>query len=333
MTAFDDEKISRRRAALWLGLSPLLAMAPRASGDQQAASVNTPEGGQLIKLPMKEGSLRFAVMGDSGRGDRGQYEMAAQMVKVWKEFPFDLMIMAGDNIYGGDSPSEMKRKFETPYKPLIDGGVIFHASLGNHDNPNQRFYKLFNMGTNRFYTFRPPKSQNIRFFALDSTYIDKEQLDWLEKELASSVSDWKIAFFHHPLYSSGKTHGSSLETRAALEPLFVKYNVSAVFSGHDHFYERIKPQKGGIVYWVSGAGGSLRKGDIRASDLSAKAFDTDYHFMICEIAGNELFFQAISRAGVTIDSGVIQRQEGSETISAPLPPPPATAVPSPTPVI
>ena len=129
----------------------------------------------------------------------------------------------------------------------------------------------------------------MRFFALDTDYLDKPQLDWLEKELSSSSSDWKIAFFHHPLYSSGKTHGSALESRAVLEPLFVKYGVSAVFSGHDHLYERIKPQKGGIVYWVSGAGGSLRKGDLRATDMTAKGFDSDYHFMIVEIAGDDLY--------------------------------------------
>ena len=147
----------------------------------------------------------------------------------------------------------------------------------------------------------------MRFFALDTDYLDKPQLDWLEKELSSSSSDWKIAFFHHPLYSSGKTHGSALESRAVLEPLFVKYGVSAAFSGHDHFYERIKPQKGGIVYWVSGAGGSLRKGDLRATDMTAKGFDRDYHFMIVEIAGDDLYFQAISRTGATIDSGVVHR--------------------------
>ena len=201
----------------------------------------------------------------------------------------------------------MVAKFEAPYKPLLDAGVKFWASLGNHDNPNQRFYKLFNMDGNRYYTFRPARSTNVRFFAIDSNYIDKEQLDWLEKELSSSTSDWKIAFFHHPPYSSGRTHGSALETRAVLEPLFVKYGVSAVFNGHDHFYERSKPQKGGIVYWVSGAGGSLRKGDIRRTDLTAKGFDTDYHFMIAEISGDDLHFQAVSRTGTTIDSGVLHR--------------------------
>jgi hypothetical protein len=267
-----------------------------------------------LTLPRKDGSVRFAVMGDTGRGTKEQYEVAKQMVAFHGEFPFDFVIMLGDNIYGSDTPVDMENKFGVPYKPLLDGGVVFHAVLGNHDNPNQRFYKSFNMGGERYYTFRASKGGiskltegGVRFFALDSDYLDQPQLDWLEKELSSSSSDWKIAFFHHPLYSSGKTHGSALESRAVLEPLFVKYGVSAVFSGHDHVYERIKPQKGGIVYWVSGAGGSLRKGDIRATDMTAKGFDTDYHFMIVEIAGDDLYFQAISRLGVTIDSGVVHR--------------------------
>jgi 3',5'-cyclic AMP phosphodiesterase CpdA len=176
----------------------------------------------------------------------------------------------------------------------------------------------------------------VRFFALDSDYLDKEQVDWLEKELSSSSSDWKIPFFHHPLYSSGKTHGSALETRAVLEPLFVEYGVSAVFSGHDHFYERIKPQKGGIVYWVSGAAGSLRKGDIGATDMTAKAFDSDYHFMIVEITGDDLHFQAISRTGATIDSGVVHRPgaaapaAGASRTPSPAPVPVAAAAVSPT---
>jgi hypothetical protein len=231
----------------------------------------------------------------------------------------------------------MANKFATPYKLLLDAGVLFHAALGNHDNPNQRFYKLFNMGGQRYYTFRASKGGiskltegGVRFFAVDTDYLDHPQIDWLEKELSASSSDWKISFFHHPLYSSGKTHGSALESRAILEPLFVKYGVSAAFSGHDHLYERIKPQKGGIVYWVSGAGGSLRKRGLRTTDMTAKGFDTDYHFMIVEIAGDDLYFQAISRTGATVDSGVVHRPGAPEAGAsrAPSPEPVPVAVPA-----
>jgi hypothetical protein len=287
--------------ACWLALaavSPAAAQAPAASG---------------LTLPLKDGSVRFAVMGDTGTGDAPQYEVARQMAAFHAVFPFAFVIMLGDNIIGSDTPADMAKKFTTPYKALLDAGVVFHAVLGNHDNPTQRFYTPFNMGGERYYTFRASKggaaesTGGVRFFALDTDYLDAPQLAWLEKELAASSSDWKISIFHHPLYSSGGTHGSSLESRALLEPLFVKYGMSAAFSGHDHFYERSKPQKGGIVYWVAGAGGRLRSGDLRASAMTAKGFDSDNHFMIVEIAGEDLYFQTISRTGATVDSGVVHR--------------------------
>ena len=300
-------RISRLFVVFWVALCSATP-APLAAAAAAQAPVTS-----ALTLPLKDGSVRFAVMGDTGDGSPEQYAVAKQMVAVRNEFPFDFVIMVGDNIIGADAPVDMRTKFETPYKPLLDAGVVFQAALGNHDNPNQRLYKPFNMGGERYYTFRASKGGvskltegGVRFFAIDTDYLDKPQLDWLEKELSSSSSDWKIAFFHHPLYSFG-THGSALESRAVLEPLFVKYGVSAVFSGHDHVYERIKPQKGGIVYWVSGSAGMLRKGDIHASDTIAKGFDSDYEFMIVEITGNDLYFQAISRTGETIDSGVVHR--------------------------
>ena len=75
---------------------------------------------------------------------------------------------------------------------MLDAGVKFYAALGNHDNPNERFYKGFNMNGERFYTFKP--KAGVRIFALDSNYMDPKQLEWLEKELAASGSDWKICF-------------------------------------------------------------------------------------------------------------------------------------------
>jgi len=263
---------------------------------------------QELRLPLHEGSTRFAVIGDTGTAAQAQYDIGKQMAAFHERFPFTFVIMVGDNIYGNDSAGDYQRKFELPYKPLIDAGVKFYASLGNHDNPNQNAYKFFNMGQQRFYSFKP--NQGVRFFALDSNYMDRPQLEWLQKELSSSGSEWKIPFFHHPLYSSGRTHGSNESLRTQLEPLFVEHGVDVVFSGHDHFYERVKPQKG-IYYFVSGAGGSLRKGDIRpGTGLTEVGFDTDYHFMLVEIEGRDLYFQAIARTGKTIDSGVIHQAEG-----------------------
>jgi predicted phosphodiesterase len=258
---------------------------------------------QELTLPLKTDSVRFAAIGDMGNGNKVQYEVAEQMIAYRRRFPFEFVLMLGDDLIGGKSPSDYQNKFELPYKALLDAGVKFYAVFGNHDISNERFYKLFNMNGQQYYTY---KKSNVRFFALDSNYMTPQQLSWLEKELQNSGSDWKICYFHHPLYSSGATHGSSTELRLLLEPLFIKYGVQVVFAGHDHVYERVKPQKG-IYYFTEGASGELRKGDLRKTDLTAAGYDQDCSFMLVEIAGDELYFQTISRTGRTVDSGMIRR--------------------------
>jgi hypothetical protein len=259
---------------------------------------------QTTQLPLEEGSVRFAVIGDAGTGGSRQLQLAQQLARSRERFPFTFAIMLGDNLYGRERASDYEDKFERPYKPLLDAGVRFHAALGNHDEPNQRFYKPFNMNGERYYTFSP--RNGVRFFALDSNQMDPAQLQWLEKALAASGSDWKICFFHHPPYSSGDRHGSDEILREQLEPLFVKHGVSVVFTGHEHFYERVKPQRG-ISYFIVGSSAKLRRGDLERKDLTAKGYDQGYTFLLAEIAGDQLYFQAISHEGKTIDSGVIRR--------------------------
>jgi predicted phosphodiesterase len=252
----------------------------------------------------KPDAVRFAVIGDNGTGDRYEYEVAQQMVTSHQQFPFDLVLMLGDNIYGGQTAKDFVQKFEQPYRPLLDAGVRFYASLGNHDSQTNRLYKPFNMGGDRYYTFA---RKNVRFFVLDSDYIDPKQMVWIDEALKGSSDDWKICYFHHPLYSDGGRHGSQMDLRVLLEPVFVKYGVNVVFSGHDHIYERLKPQRG-INYFVSGAAGQVRKGDLRQSEMTAAGFDQDQSFMLVEVTGHDLSFQAISRTGKIVDSGVLHKE-------------------------
>jgi len=263
-----------------------------------------------LTMPNKADSFKFAVLGDFGTGSKEQYELAAIMKRVHDQYPFDLVTLVGDNLYGSERPQDFKKKFEDPYKPLLDAGVKFYASLGNHDDPQeQRNYKLFNMDGKRYYSFKPDTKQSVRFFVLETSYPTPEQIAWFEQELKASNSDWKIPYFHHPPYSSGERHGSDPQIRSSLEPLFLKYNVSVVLTGHDHFYERTKPQKG-IVYFVVGSGGQLRKGNIDTrTGLSAAGNDQDQSFMIAEINGDEMWFNAISRQGKVFDSGSLTRRK------------------------
>lgn len=286
------------------GLGSQVASQTPKRGNASGAKVAAPA--LKITLPRKEGSVRFLAIGDTGTGSSQQHELAEVMFRSHADFPFELVLMMGDNMYGGEAPKDFQNKFEGVYRPLIDQKVKFYASLGNHDEPAQRFYQHFNMDGKEYYRFT---RGNVAFYSLNSNYMDKKQLEWLHSELAKDTSEWKIAFMHHPPYSSGGKHGSDTQVREVVEPIFVKYGVNVVLTGHDHFYERVKPQKG-IYYFVSGAGGKLRSGDVKNnSPLTDKAFDTDMSFMLIEIAGDQMYFQVLSRAGETVDVGVLPLQK------------------------
>ncbi len=280
-------------------LAALVLLAALACGPAPRPAASRPE---TLQLPLERGSVRFAVIGDSGSGNAPQYEIGRRMSEAHAEFPFDFVIMLGDNLYGLERPSDYRRKFELPYAALLERGVQFYAALGNHDNLNQRFYEPFHMGGERYYSF---EKGDARFFALDSTYMDPRQLEWLERELASASEPWKLAFFHHPIYSSGAFHGAELDLRELLEPLFVKHGVRVVFSGHEHFYERIKPQHG-VHYFIAGGSARLRRGNIRQTEITARGFDTDNSFMVVEIAGDTLHFETLSRTGARVEAGTIE---------------------------
>lgn len=294
-------------AILWLAVGTACGDAPRAvRRDPQVVS------GDYTPPPvLRPGSLKFAVIGDSGRWSRAQRETAARLRDEHDRFPFELVLMLGDNNYGDGSPASYIVRFEEPYKSLIDARVSFFASLGNHDPPEQWRYSLFNMAGRRYYSFErrygmlpPLAGGRAQFFALDTVTLTSEQIVWIDRELSKSTADWKILFFHHPIYTSGRYADSAALTRRALEPLFIEHGVDVVFSGHEHLYERVLPQSG-VVYFVAGASGSVRAGDLQRAPFHAAGYDRDLSFMLVEIAGDAMYFRAVSRTGEIVDSGKI----------------------------
>jgi 3',5'-cyclic AMP phosphodiesterase CpdA len=258
--------------------------------------------GVTLALPNRSGSLKFAVIGDFGTGEPPSYQIAAQMAAVHSRFPFEMVLMVGDNMIGRQSdPSDFVAKFERPFEPLLKSGVRFYGALGNHDKAANRLYPPWNMAGQRYYTF---VRQNVRFFVLDSNRLDRTQLAWFEQALRASTEAWKICDFHHPLYSDGVKHGPALELRVMLEPLLVRYGVDVVFSGHDHIYERFRPQKG-VQYFVVGPGGQEPR-TMRRSDAAAASFEGDYNFMLVEVSGDTLAFRAVSRTGAIVDTGIVR---------------------------
>ena len=299
------------RFAQILLLPLLIAFYPGLPGDETPPTTPPlPSGAPDVRLPLKDGSVRWAIIGDNGTGEGPELEIAKQMQNYWTKVKFDFVTMDGDNIYGGHSPHDFRVKFEEPYKVLLNEGVKFYASLGNHDDAQIEInYKPYNMGGNHYYTF---SKKNIDFFVLDSNYMAPQQLSWLEDKLKGSSAKWKIAYFHHPLYTCAKFHGPDLDLRNQLMPLFTKYGVNVVWSGHEHVYERIKPQQG-IYFFLDGNSGQLRYHNLReACDIDQVGFDTDRTFMLVEVDGDQLYFQTIARSGTTIDSGQLKLQSSKQ---------------------
>jgi hypothetical protein len=254
-----------------------------------------------LSMPQLRGGTVFAAMGDSGSGDVSQRNVAQAMLTYFdtaRRFPFVLML--GDNLYHDDYTSE----FLEPYKPLLDKGVKFYAALGNHDRDLEIHFKPFNMNDQDRYSF---DEGNARFVALNSNHpSDPAQVKWLDGVFANAGDKWRIAFFHHPLYSSGEHARESRDViRPALEEALVRNHVDVVLSGHEHLYERIRPQRG-VHYFVSGGGGKTLY-DFHASDFDELGV-SEHHFMILEIAGDRLFFEAITHSQKLLDCGVIFRR-------------------------
>ena len=285
----------------FLAVATLFFVLDSQSVPAQAQETATVQADPLL-LPNNPGSLKFAVIGDSGTGGAAQLRVARAMAFYRAQYPFSLVLMAGDNMYGSQRPRDYLAKFERPYQALLQQGVQFYAALGNHDRPTQRFYAPFHLNGERYHAVQ--LGDRVQLFVLDSSRLDADQVAWLSSALESSDSPWKFVLLHHPLYSAGKRHGPDLGIRRALEPLLVANGVDVVFAGHDHVYERKKPQQG-ISHFVIGNSARVRKGNLRPDETTAVGFDDGYSFMLVEVRADDLHFQVISDQFKTIDSGTI----------------------------
>jgi 3',5'-cyclic AMP phosphodiesterase CpdA len=295
------------KKAIFLLLSNVLLVfgLVKIANSEEACSKNPPP----VKHPAA--SARFIAFGDSGSGSPEQYQLGRQMEHVREITGFDTALMLGDNLYQRGDIRVAKSRFEQPYADLLKAGVKFYPALGNHDLHTHdgldeiAYFKM----PGRWYSVQKGP---LEFFMLDSArpHVTEGQMSWLYKALSSSTARWKIVAMHLPIYSSAHDGWNSLNwwLNIFLEPLLVKYRVSVVLSGHDHFYERIKPQKG-IYYFISGGGG----GELRAvkpKEFSDRAVST-YHFLLFEWGEDNGWFQAVNICGQVFDSGILEPRSRS----------------------
>jgi hypothetical protein len=262
-------------------------------------------------------TVSFAVLGDNGSGGRQAMAVAERMARTYREMPFGHVSLLGDICYYGNIEDRFDDVFVRPMAPLIDAGVGFELSIGNHDTDLHHTddgiaeieSELRLLGTpGRYYakTHGP-----AAIFYLDSSMpglfgpSSSTQLEWLDDELASSPSQWRIVALHHPPYSSGK-HGCTPGAEDVLEPILRRRNVDLVLSGHDHHYERTHPQDG-VTYVVSGGG--CKTTAVGRSRFTATAEST-LQFLHVEIDGDTLTGRSIRPDGGMVDRFELRAREG-----------------------
>ena len=242
--------------------------------------------------------LEFVAIGDTGSRLPGQYTTAKALVKAYEDKPFEFVLLLGDNIYPhGDVSKYGEAGFTQPYGPLLKAGVPFYVSLGNHD-------VLFGHKAAQLKFFKMPsayyvvKKGTADFFVIDTNDFGTTQQQWLKQSLKASNAPWKIVFGHHPILSSGK-HGPNKQLMATLAPILAEQKVNLYLAGHDHNYERFKPQQG-VTYVVSGGGGaSLRSMDAIAPESAYHK--TTHHFVRFVATPRQLKAEALDPDLTVID--------------------------------
>ena len=205
--------------------------------------------------PLPAGAaLHLAVAGDVGDSGTRLDATAAAMARLHDGDPFDDLLLLGDNVYPAGDPSRLPATVFEPFEPVLTGShaATLLAILGNHDDANGTA-QLAALGMRR--RWWSVEREDVLLVGLDSNRVDdREQRRWLETTLRRSDATWKIVAVHHPPYSAGY-QGSSRAVRDTFVPLFERYDVQLVLSGHDHDYQRSKVING-VTYVVTGAAGA-----------------------------------------------------------------------------
>lgn len=244
---------------------------------------------------------RFAVAGDVGTGDDVEQRTADAMDLVEGDLDYDSLLLLGDNVYPNGDPAAVSRTVFEPFDAVLDGGTELVAVLGNHDvsdgNGDAQAVALGMPA--RWYSERVG---DVLLVALDSTQPDNpEQVAWLQAILREEPAPWTIALLHHPPYSGGY-HGSDLAVRAQFAPVFSRFGVDLVLSGHDHDYQRTVPIDG-VTYVVTGAAAKLRSTD--RADFADVAWSTN-SFVDLAVYGDHIQLRAIDQSGHTFDEASIR---------------------------
>ncbi|MEO6950532.1 MAG: metallophosphoesterase [Polyangia bacterium] len=265
-------------------------------------------------------AIRFSVISDYGSDDHAERRVA-DIAKAQKP---DFIITLGDNNYEFGQAETIDQNIGKYYGEYIgeyQGKLAkgspsnrFWPSIGNHDwnsKPGgsvQPYLDYFPAlpGNRRYYDF---VVGNVHFFALDSDKhepdgitFDSVQGQWLHTALAAATECYKVVYFHHPPYSSGKTDYTVTQMRWP----FREWGADLVLSGHQHQYERMEVD--GITYVVAGLGGALNRFDFFATQPgSVVRFNSAFGALRATIDDDGLHFAFVDIHELVVDTFTIAK--------------------------
>ncbi len=254
--------------------------------------------------------IRFAVAGDVGTGGSAEFRTAAAMDRLEGTDQYEALMMLGDNVYPTGDPSQVRQKVLEPFAAVLDAPTRLLPVLGNHDvkNDNGDAQAAALGMPGRWYS---TTIGDTLVLSLDSTRPDDpEQASWLADTLKASEATWKIATMHHPPYSGGY-HGSSLDVRDAFSPMFEKFGVQLVLSGHDHDFQRSE-MINGVTYVVSGAAAETR--DSHLADFSVAAW-SQLHFLDIGVWPDRMEVRAVDQDGNVFDEVTLAAVTDASTLT------------------
>lgn len=298
---------------------PVQAQAPRAASAEDAQAVQAHrvrlaglKAGTAYRYRIEIGSwksawytfqtapapgepFRFVVYGDT----RSQPEAHAAVVKRILKFHPQLVVHTGDLVADGRS-EEAWADFWRVIDPLAST-MSFFPALGNHERNAQWYFTFF--GPLRDYSF---DYGSVHFTVLDTNRPPSEyasQDRWLKEDLArSSRIPWHVVICHHTpvtCIAEERRRVAAERLLARLEPILKAGRVQAVFSGHDHNYQR--HEVNGITYVVTGGGGAPLY-DVRPDTPFVKAAKKAYNECEIVLSGDEMQVRAVEPDGTLIDA-------------------------------
>lgn len=287
--------------------------------------------GELTTAPEVGADVPFSfiVLGDTRSGADSHRRVVE---RVAQEVP-DFVLGTGDMVDEGFRQDQWQQFFDIEQRMMRDN--VFFPAIGNHDRQGRgrtadtyrAWFSVPDNGadTERYYAFSYAAA---RFLVLDSneySFALTDQTAWLERELIAARQDPRMrhvfVVMHHPPFSIS-LHGGNRDLRERWTPLFEKYQVTAVFSGHDHVYERAEHE--GLHYFVTGGGGAPlypRRPKSNPIDVAAvKRFERAFHFLRVTVTGSRIEVTAIRTDGSVIETTPWSEEAPAQRVARSAPP-------------